>query len=136
MAHTAAWRRSASGDKARHWLFTALLGFVDQELRGFFFCAAADFTDHDDRLGGIVGQEQFKAINEVGAIDRVAANADRRGLAKAFGCCLEHGFIGQCARTRHNAHRSCRENAAGHDTDFAFAWRQYTGAVWTDQARF
>ena len=96
MAHTAAWRCGATSNKTGHWLFAALFGFVDQELRRFFFCAAADLADHDYRLGGIIGEEQLKAINEVGPVYWVAANADRSGLAKAFGCCLEHGFVGEC----------------------------------------
>ena len=95
MAHPAARRRRATSNKTGHWLFAALFGFVDQELRRFFFCAAADFTDHDDRLGGIIGEEQLESINEVGAVDWVAPNADRSRLAKAFRCCLEHGFISE-----------------------------------------
>ena len=95
MTHAASGRCRASGDEASHWLFAALLGFVDQELCSFFFCAAADFTDHDDRLGRIIGKEQLKAIDEVGAVDGVTANANRSGLAKAFRCGLEHGFISE-----------------------------------------
>ena len=132
MAHTAARRCGAASDEASHWLLATLFGFVDQELRCFFLCAAADLADHDDRLGGVIRKKQFKAIDEVGAIDRVTANADRSGLAKAFCCGLKHGFICQCARTRNNADRTCRENAARHDADFAFARCQNARAVWSD----
>ena len=45
-------------------------------------------------------------VDEVGAVDRIAADADRSGLAKAFGGGLEHRLIGQRARTRDDADRT------------------------------
>jgi hypothetical protein len=68
VAHAATRRSRATGDEAGH--LAATLGFVDQELRGLFFRVATDFTDHDDRLGFVVGQEQFQHVDEVGAVDR------------------------------------------------------------------
>jgi hypothetical protein len=76
------------------------------ELGRFFFGRAADFADHDDRLGGFVGQEQLQDVDELGALDRVAADADGRGLAEAGVGGLEHGFIGQGARARDDADRA------------------------------
>jgi hypothetical protein len=46
------------------------------ELRRVLFGRAADLADHDDRLGGFVGQEQLEHVDELGALDRVAADAD------------------------------------------------------------
>ena len=53
-----------------------------QELRGVFLGGAADLADHDDRLGRLVGEEHFQHVDELGALDRVAADADRGGLAE------------------------------------------------------
>ena len=135
MAHAAARRRGAARDEAGHRLFAAALRFVDQELRGLFFGVAADFADHDDRLGGVVGEEEFEHVDEVGAVDRVAADADRGRLAEADIRGLEHGFISQRARARDDADAALLEDVAGHDADLALVGGQHAGAVRADQAR-
>jgi hypothetical protein len=43
---------------------------------GVFFGRTADFADHDDRFGFIIVQEQIEHVDELGALDRVAADAD------------------------------------------------------------
>ncbi len=70
-----------------------------------FLGVAADLADHDDRLGRVVGEEQLEHVDEVGAVDRIAADADRGGLAEAGVGGLEHRFIGKRARARDNADR-------------------------------
>jgi hypothetical protein len=91
-------------------LLAAALRFVLQELRGFFFGRSADLADHDDRLGRVVGEEQLEHVDEVGAVDRIAADADRGGLAEALVRRLEHRLIGQRARTADDADRALLEN--------------------------
>ncbi len=135
MAHAAARRRRTAGDEAGHRLLAATLGFVAQELGGVFFGRAADFADHDDRLGGFVGQEHFQDVDELGALDRVAADADSGRLTEARIGRLEHGFIGQGAGTRHDTDRTRREDVARHDADLALVGRQDARAVRPDQAR-
>ena len=93
MAHAASGRCGQSGNEPDHRFLTALFGFIDQELRCVLFRAATDFADHDDRFGFIVGEEQLEHVDEVGAVNRIAADADRGGLAKPFGGGLEHRFI-------------------------------------------
>ncbi|KIU01738.1 hypothetical protein QU38_00075, partial [Staphylococcus aureus] len=93
MAHTAARRRRAARDEAGHRLLAAALGLVDRELGGFLFGRAADFADHDHRLGLVVGEEQLEHVDEVGAVDGVAADAHRGGLAQAGIGGLEHRLI-------------------------------------------
>src|SRR5215217_4128014 len=136
MAHAAARRRGASGDEADHRFLAAALGLVDEELRGVFFPRAADLADHHDRLGGLVGEQHLQHIDELCALHRVAADADRRGLAEAFAGGLENGFIGQRAGTRHDADLARLENVARHDADLALAGRHDAGAVRADQTRF
>src|SRR3546814_5916948 len=42
----------------------------------------ADLADHDDALGLVVGQEHLQHLDEVGAVDRIAADADAGRLAE------------------------------------------------------
>ena len=62
--------------KPDHRLLAAAPGFVDEELGGVFLGRAADLADHDDRLGRLVGQEHLQHIDELGALHRIAADAD------------------------------------------------------------
>ena len=105
MAHAAARRRRDAGDEADDRV-SCFLAFLKNSAR-FFFGAAADFADHDDALGFVVGQEHFQAIDEVGAVDRIAADADAGRLAEAGRGGLRDRFIGQRAGARDDA-RSCR----------------------------
>src|SRR5688572_27414493 len=77
MAHAAARRRGAAGDEADGRLFAPALGLIGEELRGILLGAAADLANHDDALGLVVGQEHLEHVDEFGALDRVAADADR-----------------------------------------------------------
>ncbi len=65
-------------------------------------------------------RNNLEHVDEFGALDRVAADAHRRGLAEADLGRLEHGFIGQRARTRDDADIALLEDIAGHDADLAF----------------
>uniref|UniRef100_A0A0N5A4I4 NAD-specific glutamate dehydrogenase n=1 Tax=Parastrongyloides trichosuri TaxID=131310 RepID=A0A0N5A4I4_PARTI len=135
VAHGAALGRRAARDEAGHRLLTALLGFVDQELGGVFFSRAADFADHDDRLGFIVGEEHFQHVDELGALDRIAADTDSSRLAEAFVRGLEHCLIGQGAGTRYDTHLALLEDVARHDADLALVRGQDARAVRAEQAR-
>src|SRR5690606_1215275 len=97
MAHATTRRGCTAGNKARHWLFTATSGFVDQELSRIFFGRAADFTDHDDRLGFIVREEHLKHVDELSALDRIAADTHSGRLTEARIGGLEHSFVSQGA---------------------------------------
>ncbi len=68
-----------------------------------------------------IGEEHLQHVDELGALHRIAADADRRGLAEAFARGLEHRFIGQRAGARHDADRAGLEDVARHDADLAFA---------------
>ena len=52
------------------------------KLGAVFLGGAADLADHDDGLGLGVGQEHLQHVDEVGAVDRVAADADAGRLAE------------------------------------------------------
>src|SRR6056297_168987 len=103
MAHAAARRGGAAGDEARRGFPAALLLLVGEELCGIFFGGPADFTDHDDALGLVIGEEPFQHVDMLCALDRVAADADAGGLAKAYIGGLLDRLVGERARARHDA---------------------------------
>ena len=135
MAHAAARRRGAAGDEADDGLLAPALGLVGEELRGVLFGAAADLADHDDRLGLVVGEEHLEHVDELGALDRIAADADRGRLAETLVGGLEHRFIGQRARAADDADTALLEDVARHDPDLALVGRQHAGAIGADQPR-
>src|SRR5690606_23351509 len=94
---------------------------------------AADLADHDDALGLRVVLEQLQAVNEVEALDRVAADADHRGLAEALLGGLVHGFIRQRAGARNDGDLARLVDVARHDADLALARGDDAGAVGADQ---
>ena len=128
-------RGGAAGDEADHRLLAAALRLVLDELRRVLLGRAADLADHHDRLGLVVGQEHFEHVDELGALDRVAADADRGGLAEALARGLEHRLIGQRARARDDADRARLEDIGRHDADLALAGGDDAGAVRPDQPR-
>src|SRR6201994_2766933 len=132
MAHAAARRRGDAGDEADH----RLLGLVVlDEVRRVFFRRAADLADHDDGLGFRIAQEHLQHLDMLGALDRIAADADAGGLAEADRRRLRHRFIGQRAGARHDADLAAAMDVAGHDADLAFAGRDHAGTVRSDETR-
>src|SRR6185437_1781805 len=129
VAHALARRRRRTRDERDHRLGDVFL----DEFGSLFLGAAADLADHDDAFGLLVVLEQLEAIDEVHAVDRIAADADHRGLAQAHVGRLEHGFIRQRARTRHDRDLAWLVDVARHDADLAFAGRDDAGAVGADQ---
>ena len=78
VAHAASRRRGAAGDEADDRLLEVGLDALGRVLLG----VAADLADHDDGLGLGVVVEQLQHVDEVGAVDRVAADADAGRLAE------------------------------------------------------
>src|SRR5258705_2859002 len=136
MAHAAAWWRGASGDDPSDRLVTPAFRFVGEKLRGILLGAAADLADHDDRAGFVVGEEHLEHVDELGAFDRIAADADSGRLPQALVGRLEHRFIGQRARAADDPDAALLEDVGGHDPDLTLFGRQNAGAIWPDQPRF
>ncbi len=133
MAHAPAGRGGNAGDESYHRLLAAALGLVLQELRGVFLGRTADLADHDDRSGVVVAQEHFQHVDEFGALDRVAADADRGGLAQPLLRGLEHRLIGQRARAGDDADIAGPEDVGRHDADLALARGHHARAIGSDQ---
>src|SRR5205823_3386794 len=81
MAHAATRGCRAPGDEPDDRLAPPAFRLVGEELGGILLGAAADLADHDDRLGLVVGKEHLEHVDELGALDRVAPDADRGRLA-------------------------------------------------------
>jgi len=77
VTHAAPRRGGEPGDKAHHRFGDLLLDKSGRLLLG----VPTDLAHHDDAGGGVVGLEGLQAVDEVGAVDRVAADADAGGLA-------------------------------------------------------
>ena len=76
MPHTPPGRCSQTGNKADH----RFAHFFGHKCGGFFLCGAADFTDHHNPLGIRIFFKGLKAVDEVGADDRITADADAGAL--------------------------------------------------------
>ena len=107
--------------------------FLD-EASALFFRAATDLADHDDGVGAGVFFEQSQDVQVVGAVDRVAADADAGGLTHAEAGQLPDGFVGQGAGARDDADPPRFVDVARHDADLAFTGGDDARAVGADQA--
>src|SRR5215467_13501794 len=123
MAHATPGRRRAAGNEADHRLLAPALGLVLEELRCVFLGRSADLADHDDRPGCFISKKHLQHGDEVRALDRVAADAYRGGLAEPLVTGLEYSLVGEGARTRNNADRALLEDVARHDADLALSCR-------------
>ena len=129
MAHTLARRSGYTSDVGHYWL-----GHVGLDVSSsFFFSRTADLTDHHDRFGLRVFLEQLQDVDEVGAWDRVTADADAGGLTETGVSGLLNSFVSQGAGTRHDAYFAWQVDVARHDADFALARSDHAWAVRADQ---
>src|SRR5262244_1912330 len=105
MAHAASRGGSTAGDEADHGLLAPAPSLVLEELCRVFLGGAADLADHHNRLGRLVGKKHFQHGDKIGALDRVAADANRSGLAKTLLRGLKNGLVGEGARARYDTDR-------------------------------
>ena len=131
VTHAFARRRGDARDVGDHGLGDVLV----DEIRGGFFVRAADLADHDDAFGLRIAFEELEHVDEVHAAHRIAADADAGALAETLVGGLEHGFVRERARARHDADAALLVDEARHDADLAFARRDDARAVGPDEAR-
>ncbi len=72
-------------------------------------------------LGLRVVDEPLEAVDEVGPVEGVAADADAGALAEADGGGLVHGFVRQSAAAGHDPDAAGGVDVPGHDADLALA---------------
>src|SRR6266446_9629256 len=131
VAHAASRGSGLAGDKADDGFLRVGL----DPLRSTLFGVAADFANQNDGMRFRIGVEELNGVEERGADDGIAADADASGLSDAELRQLMDGFVGQRAAAADNADISRLVDAAGHDADFALARRDDAGAVRTNEAR-
>src|SRR5262249_16646952 len=126
MAHAPARGRGQPGDESDHRLL-ALLG--GEQSGGFLLGAATDLADHDDAGGLPIAEEELEAMDEAGAVDGIAADADAGRLAESGGGGLRHRLVGQGAGARDDADAAAGVDMPGHDADLALVGRDHAGTV-------
>src|SRR5271156_1233116 len=132
MTHPPAGRCGAAGDKPDDRL---LRPSRLQEFGAVFLGTAADFADHDDRLGLVIGEKHLEHLDEVRAVDRITTDADAARLPQTDRCGLSYRLIGQGAGARDDADLAAAMNMPGHDADLALVGSDDTRAVGADQPR-
>lgn len=90
-----------------------------QVISSLLLSHTADLSNQDDAFRFRILEEHIEAINEVGAIERITANADAQRLAQAHLRGLVHSLIGEGARSGDDANLATLVNMAGHNSDFA-----------------
>lgn len=71
---------------------------LQQVVRSLFLGLASDLSDQNDPFGVLVLQEDFQAVDEIGAVEGVTANAHAQRLAETdFGRLID-SLIGQGSR--------------------------------------
>src|SRR5438445_13112886 len=114
VAHAAARGCGDARDEADNGLL--YLAALD-EIGGFFLGRAADLADHDDRLSLVILEEEPEHIDEIGAVDGIAADADAARLAEPCRRRLRDGLISESAGAGDDADVALRMDVAGHDAD-------------------
>src|SRR4026207_1462879 len=100
---------------------------------GLLLGGAADLPDHHDRGRLGIGLEEPQHVDEVGAGDRIAADAHARRLPEpALGELMDH-LVGERAAARDHPHVAHLVDVAGHDADLGLARRDQARAVRADE---
>lgn len=133
VAHATTRGRSETGDERDHRLGLDALVVLQQVFGGLLLSNSADLADHDDALGLGIAQEDLQAVDEVGAVEGVAADAHAQRLAQTDLGGLVHGLVGEGARPRHDSDAAPLVDVAGHDADLAALRGDDAGAVGADQ---
>jgi len=132
VAHASARRGSGAGDETHHGLVGVAV--LSNPVGGVLLGLATDLTNHDNALGlGVVG-EALQAVDEVGTVERVTANADAGGLAEAHIGGLGNGLVGQSAGAGHDSDFSLLVDISRHDANLALIGLDNTRAVRTNQS--
>src|SRR5262245_1841395 len=129
VTHAAPGRRGLPADEADDRLRDVRL----DEGGGLLLGGAADLPDHHDRGRLGIGLEEPQHVDEVGAVHRIAADADAGRLPQPALGELMDDLVGQRAAARDHAHVANLVDVTGHDADFGLAGRDQARAVGADE---
>ena len=130
MAHALARRRLTPCDEGGDGLVRHVL--LDP-LRRVLFGRAADLTDDEDGVGVGVVLKELERVDEVRALDGVAADADGGRLADACVRELEGCLVGEGAGARDEADVAGFADGARRDAEFRLPGGEEAGAVRPDE---
>src|SRR5215472_12691818 len=131
MPHAATFGGSLPGDECDYGFLKVLLYI----LRGLLLGGSTDFADHDNRAGLGILVEQFQRIDVAGSDDRIATNSDAGRLTQAQLSQLVDRLVGEGSGARDDADATRLVDVTRHDTDFALARGDDSGAVGANQPR-
>ena len=117
VAHRLPRRRREAGDVGEHRLVHLLGDVIGRAL----LLLAADLAAHHDELGLGIGLEEIDDLDERGALDRVAADADDRRVAEPALGQLVADLVGERARAGHEPDVALREEVRRDDPDIRLA---------------
>lgn len=98
------------------------------------FGVTTDLTDHHDTLGLWVVEEDFEAIDEVGAVEWITTNTNAEGLAESSLGGLVDSFVSEGSGSRDDTDLSSLVDVTGHDTDLTLLGGDDAGAVGADKS--
>ena len=132
VAHLLVARRRGAGDEGDHRLLHDFGVFG-----GRLFHGATDLADDDDGVGAGILVERFQRVARRGAEHRIAADADKGGLADAGARQIEADQRAEAAGARDDADAAGLEDAGHegrHDADEGFAGRHQPRGIRPDDA--
>lgn len=133
VAHATAWGCGDASDETDNRLTTVDSVVLAEEIGSVLLCRTADLANHDDTVGFLVLEEDLEAVDEVGAREGIATNADNKGLAQTSLGGLVDGLVGQGARTGDDTNATALVDETRHDADLALAGSNDAGAVGADK---
>eukprot|EP00050_Salpingoeca_kvevrii_P006215 m.288062 g.288062 ORF g.288062 m.288062 type:complete len:325 (+) comp11893_c0_seq1:162-1136(+) len=135
VAHAAAGRRGEASNERDDGLAVGARVVLLEKGSSLLLGRATDLADHDDTVGLGVLKKDAEAVNKIGTVEGITANADAERLAKANAGGLADSLVGEGAGARNDADAARHVNVAGHDANLAGARLDDAGAVGADEAR-
>mmetsp|Transcript_11109 Transcript_11109/g.26212 ORF Transcript_11109/g.26212 Transcript_11109/m.26212 type:complete len:306 (+) Transcript_11109:112-1029(+) len=132
VAHAAPRRGRDARNEGHHGLVRAVL--LNPVCR-LLFRGTADLANHDDTFSLRILGKALQAVDEIGAVEGVAANAHAGALAHAGHRGLVHRLICQSARPADDTDLACLVNITRHNAHLALTRLDDARAVRTNQAR-
>ena len=127
VTHATAWRGSLSSDEADNRQVAVVV--CAKPVCGLFLGLSADLTNHDDTLGLRIVNELSQDINEVGAVEGITTDSNDGRLTELVVRGLVDSLVGEGSGAGDNTDLALLMDVTRHDSDFALAGLDNTGAV-------
>jgi hypothetical protein len=131
VTHATAWRGSLSSDEADNGQVAVVVS--TKPVCGLFLGLSADLTNHDNSLCLRIVNEHGKDINEVGAVERITTDSNDGRLTELMVRGLVDSLVSEGAGAGYNSDLAFLVDVTRHDSDFALARLNDSGAVRSDK---